>query len=62
MDKDFLEIYVIRCLYGSEKGKRNGIALPKLRNGRIPSLLSEESPTLLQKRFFSAASGCPKSR
>lgn len=61
MDKDFLK-FMSFVAFMEAKKKRNGIALSKLRNGRSPSLLSEESRTLLQKRFFSAASGCPKSR
>lgn len=61
MDKDFLK-FMSFVAFMEAKKKRNGIVLPKIPDGRIPSLLSEESPTLLQKRFFSAASGCPKSR
>ena len=61
MDKDFLK-FMSFVAFMEAKRKQNGIALSKLRNGRSPSLPSEESQTLLQKRFFSAASGCPKSR
>ena len=61
MDKDFLK-FMSFVAFMEAKKKQNGIALSKLRNGRIPSLLSEENPTLLRRRFSSAASGCPKSR
>ena len=60
MDKDFLKFMSFVAFMEAKKEAER--VLPKIPDGRIPSLLSEESPTLLQKRFFSAASGCPKSR
>ena len=55
MDKDFLKFMSFVAFMEAKKEA-------EIPDGRIPSLLSEESLILPGKRFFSAASGCPKSR
>ena len=52
MDKDFLKLMSFVAFMEAKKDAERDCSAE----------LSEESPTLLQKRFFSAASGCPKSR
>ena len=61
MDKDFLKFMSFVAFMESKKEAEKNCSATDT-GWQVPYLLSEESPTLLQKRFFSAASGCPKSR
>ena len=61
MDKDFLKFMSFVAFMEAKKEAERDCSV-EAAEWQEPSLLSEESQTLLQKRFFSAASGCPKSR